>query len=104
MWRQRVVPTLGPHIAPDPHFQGEVGIERSLRIVADQRLISEYHQQQPAKMLAVIDDLAQHLEGVQYCPRTVPDAIADSSAEPTELAYVEDRKETLPATEPKPSA
>src|SRR6202008_186870 len=87
--RQRIVPTLGPHVAPDPHFQGRIGIERSFRVVADQRLISEYDQQQPSTMFAVIDDLAQYLEGVQDCSRTVPDAIADSWTGPAELTYVE---------------
>jgi hypothetical protein len=49
-------------------------------------------------MLAVIDYLAQYLEGVQDRPRAVWDAIADSNIGPTELTYVEGRKEALPAT------
>src|SRR6516164_8620893 len=102
--RQRIVPALGPHIAPDSHLQGQIGIERSPRIVTDQGLIGQHDQHEPAEMLAVVDDLAQYFERVQHCRGAVPNIIAGRRTGPAELADVESHAETLPAAEPQPPA
>ena len=77
--RERIVPSRRTDVIPYPHLERGIRVERSFGVEAGKRFVRQDDNQEALECLGVVDELAQHLEGVDHRRWGVPQPLAESS-------------------------
>ena len=74
-----IVPSRRSDVVPHPHLQRVIRVERSFGVEAGKRFVRQDDDQEALERLGVVDELAQHLEGVDHRRRGVAQPLGESS-------------------------